>query len=192
LAAIIFGIKQTHRILHYNELILGGRKKMNRKALAIIISVCMLLTMTPITGFAKTIDQKVDFIDTGHWASDQILKWSNLGLIRGDERGFRPDDPITRGEMAVILNNLMDYQMKAVNTFSDVKDTAWYVDAVLKANASGVLSGDGKGHAFPEKNITREEAATMFARAFAVDENTGEETSFKDVGDISAWARPFV
>ena len=23
----------------------------------------------------------------------------------------------------------MDYQMKAVNTFSDVKDTAWYVDA---------------------------------------------------------------
>ena len=81
--------------------------------------------------------------------------------------------------------------MKAVNTFSDVKDTAWYVDAVLKANASGVLSGDGKDmHSL--RRISPEEAATMFARAFAVDENTGEETSFKDVGDISAWARPFV
>ena len=60
----------------------------------------------------------------------------------------------------------------------------------LKANASGVLSGDGKGHAFPEKNITREEAATMFARALQL-MKIRAGNFFKDV-EIFAWARPFV
>lgn len=165
---------------------------MKRKALALVITVCLVLAMIPMSGFAETAAEKVNLVDANHWAAAQIEKWASVGLILGDERGFRPDDPITRAEMAAILSNLMGYQVKADNTFVDVKDTAWYADAVLKANASGVLSGDGKGHAFPEKHITREEAASMFARAFSVDSSTGKETSFKDSGDISAWARPSV
>ena len=165
---------------------------MKRKALALVITVCLVLAMIPMSGFAETAAEKVNLVDANHWAAAQIEKWASVGLILGDERGFRPDDPITRAEMAAILSNLMGYQVKADNTFVDVKDTAWYADVVLKANASGVLSGDGKGHAFPEKHITREEAASMFARAFSVDSSTGKETSFKDSGDISAWARPSV
>lgn len=157
----------------------------------------MVLTMTPLPGFAESEDLTASDLSkfpdvTGHWASNQIDKWADIGLIKGDERGFRPNDSITRAEMAVILDNLMAYQTKAANAFSDVPGSAWYADAIGKANAAGVLSGDGAGHAFPLNNITREEAAVMLARSFAVDTNNGTDTGFKDAQDISSWAKPLV
>jgi hypothetical protein len=81
-----------------------------RKALAILLAVCMVLTMNPLMGFAGgedlTVSNHSRFPDvTGHWAANQINKWADLGLIKGDERGFRPDDPITRAEMAAILEH---------------------------------------------------------------------------------------
>lgn len=170
------------------------------KILAIMLTVCMILTMIPTMVFADASveDSGVNlnaknFSDvTGHWASDAINKWEEVGILKGDERGFRPNDSITRAEMAVVLDNLMDYQVKAKNTFSDVNNSAWYADAVLKANAAGILNGDGVGHANPLEKITREQAAVMLARAFGVDENNGSKTSFKDASSISPWAKSFV
>jgi len=46
---------------------------------------------------------------TGHWAEAEILKVIEAGVMVGDDTGgcntvvFRPDDPLTRAEMAVIL-----------------------------------------------------------------------------------------
>ena len=118
----------------------------------------------------------------------QIAKWAEYGLVKGSGGSFRPDDPVTRAEMAVILTNLMGYQSKADNTFSDISSSAWYSDAILKASAVGVLSGDGKGHALPSANITREQAASMLARAFSVDDGTKSGSAFKDADSISGWA----
>ena len=38
-------------------------------------------------------------------------------LSRGDEKGFRPDDPMTRAEFAVVLDRLMAYAETKVNPF---------------------------------------------------------------------------
>ena len=78
------------------------------------------------------------------------------------------------------------------NNFSDVATGAWYADAVLKANAAGVLSGDGSGLASPSANITREQATSMLARAFAVADANGTSSSLTDTQNISSWARPAV
>lgn len=78
----------------------------------------------------------------GHWAAEQIAKWSDAGILQGSDGMFRPNAPITRGEMAVILDRLMDYQTAASNNFSDLGQ-AFYTDAILKANAAGVIKGDG-------------------------------------------------
>ncbi|MBR0598191.1 S-layer homology domain-containing protein [Sinanaerobacter chloroacetimidivorans] len=170
-----------------------------RKVTAIILAICLVLTMTPTMVFAETpagTDSKANLIKfydvNGHWASEAVNKWAGYGVVKGDDRGFRPDDPITRAEMAVILDNLMGYQAKSANPFSDVKNGAWYADAVLKANAAEVLQGDTQGNAAPTANITREQAAVMLARAFGVDENSGEKTSFNDRASIASWARPLV
>lgn len=128
----------------------------------------------------------------GHWASAAVEKWAAAGVLKGSDGKFRPNAPITRAEMATMLNNMMGYQVAANNTFSDVPAGAWYADAVLKANASGILNGDGAGHASPTANITREQAALMLARAFAVSEGDKTGTKFADAAKISSWAAPMV
>lgn len=94
--------------------------------------------------------------------------------------------------MAVILNNLMGYQIAAKSTFQDVTGSEWYADAIMKANTAGVLDGDGHGHANPTLSITREQAAVMLARALGVDADNGAKTSFRDSGAISDWAKGLV
>ena len=46
---------------------------------------------------------------TGHWAEDSIKRVMDKGLMIGDGQGnFRPDDKITRAEVAVIIDKLVD------------------------------------------------------------------------------------
>lgn len=50
-------------------------------------------------------DDPSRFADTrGHWAEQYIEAAAANGVIKGDERGFRPDDPVTMAEAAVILS----------------------------------------------------------------------------------------
>lgn len=62
---------------------------MKRKRIcAWFITVAMLLTMLP-SAFA------VSFADTrGHWAEDEINRWSDRGVIQGHDGDFEPNSPI--------------------------------------------------------------------------------------------------
>lgn len=126
----------------------------------------------------------------GHWGEAAIVKWSAYGIINGFEGKFRPDDPITRGEMAVILDNMMDYQVVANNTFYDVPTGQFYTDAVLKAYAAGIMYGNGIALR-PTERITREEAAVILGRAFSV-KNAANVTAFNDAASISEWAKDHI
>lgn len=45
----------------------------------------------------------------GHWAEDSIKRVMNKGIMVGDDQGnFRPDDKITRAEVAVILDRMLN------------------------------------------------------------------------------------
>ncbi len=47
-------------------------------------------------------------VPNGHWAKGSIERLAKLGLIKGDEKGnFRPDQPITRAEVAVLLDRVL-------------------------------------------------------------------------------------
>ena len=67
------------------------------------------------------------FTDTeGHWAQEAITKWSEeYGLITGYEDGtFRPDNSITRGAFAGILDRFLKYTaVSPASTFSDTAGT---------------------------------------------------------------------
>ena len=76
----------------------------------------------------------------GNWYDDAMSVWAQRGVLKGDGSGsLNPTGYITRGELAVILDRIMDYQIAANNSFADVANEAWYTDAVLKACAAGVL-----------------------------------------------------
>ena len=47
--------------------------------------------------------------DIPAWAADAVKKVSDKGLMLGDDQGnFRPNDPITRAEMAILIARMMN------------------------------------------------------------------------------------
>lgn len=124
----------------------------------------------------------------GHWAQDALNTWQNYGVIQGDENGnLMPDSGITRGEMAVMLDRVMAYRLKAQNTFSDLNQS-WYTDAILGANAAGIIMGMGDGTVQPGASITRQETAVMFARVLDLDTHSAPDAGFRDQASIPGWA----
>lgn len=155
---------------------------MKRKFLSLFLALTMTVSLFTVGASAA----EPIYRDTnGHWAAETIEGFSRLGLIEGYNGQFFPNNKITRGEMAVILNRLMSYQTAAANSFSDLGD-AFYTDAVLKANAAGVMLGSN-GTVRPTDPITRQEAAVLLCRALGL-EGGGSVAQFSDRGQIASWA----
>ena len=135
----------------------------------------------------------VAFSDTeGHWAEWAINKWSEeYQIIQGyDDGTFRPDNYITRGAFAGILDRFMQFRETAApETFSDTPETYWE-EAILKLNAAGVYLGN-QGKALPGDSITRQQAVTMIARAFRIDAEV-IDLPYTDADQIAEYARPAI
>lgn len=133
------------------------------------------------------------FTDTAeHWAESAIEKWGGgYGVVQGYEDGtFRPEDPITRGAFAGILDRFLHFQTSSPpDTFSDITGSFWE-EAILKLHAAGVYLGDG-GQALAGSTISRQQAVTMLGRAFQL---TAEETGlpFDDAAAVSSYAAGYV
>ena len=82
----------------------------------------MMMTMLPAAGAASFGDTR------GHWAARVIGEWSDYGVIQVHNGNFNPDNPITSGDMAVVIDKLLDYQTEAENTFTDLGQ-AYYTGA---------------------------------------------------------------
>jgi uncharacterized protein YjdB len=132
-----------------------------------------------------------DYTDTdAHWAKESIDKWSDEGLIQGYDGLFCPDNNISRAEIAVIIDRIMDYQDREENTFSDLDNRTWYTDAILKNNLAGVMEG-ANGLIRPNDDITRQEAVVMLSRALGINPASGN-TTFADDASIASWAKGYV
>ena len=161
---------------------------MKAKVFSIVLLFCVVATLVPASALTQE-PQSDGFPDTlGHWAEDAVAVWTEYGIVHGSDGEFRPDAPIIRAELAALINRVVGYQESNDTAFSDVPDDAWYASDIAKLFAEGIMMGDGDGIMRPLANITREEAVVMLARAFAVEENAGNESPFPDAGDISGWA----
>jgi hypothetical protein len=159
-----------------------------RKIIINFFAVILCMALFPLSTFATS------FSDTeSHWASKEIEKWKSTGIIEGYIGKFRPDDPITRGEMVVIIDRLMNYYTLDMpsydNPFTDLKSEFYYYP-IIKAYNTGIIRGDGE-RVRPEDHITREEAVTMLGRAFGLLESN-IQAGFADEPSISPWAEGFV
>jgi len=152
---------------------------------SVLLAVAMTISLLPAKVSAAFSDVQ------GHWAQAEIEKWCEKGIIHGYDGLFRPNEPVTRAEMAVMLDRIMNYQEKADNSFNDLGQS-WYTDAILRANAAGIMVGSN-GNVRPEDNITREEAAVVVSKALRIEtDKTDLKTGFKDNDLISAWAKEYV
>ncbi|MFD0694116.1 N-acetylmuramoyl-L-alanine amidase [Paenibacillus sp. GCM10027628] len=108
-----------------------------------------------------------------HWASDVFTKANALNLLQGYQDGtIRPDKPITRGEVAVLFDRLLQLKQSAVSqkpavnnpTFSDVPASLWSAKAIYALKNQSIINGITDTEFKPEQSITRAEIAAMLDR----------------------------
>ncbi len=154
-----------------------------KKVLSFILTIALFFSGTVYASTGRTA-----YADTkNHWAESVITKWSDNGILSGYNGEFRPNDFITRADTAVILDRMMDYQIISTTEFLDL-DSAYYTDAVLRANAAGVIIGTGDGNVMPTSNITRQDAASMIVRAFNIKLVSGYIIKAVDASSIASYA----
>lgn len=130
---------------------------------------------------------------SGHWAESAIEKWSEqYGILQGyDDGTFRPDNTITRGAFAGILDRFLQYTQEAdAAVFSDTAGDYWE-SAILKLNAAGVYLGNG-GKALIYSDITRQQAVAMIGRAFGLNAGDGSTLPYDDAGEVQEYASGYL
>lgn len=88
------------------------------------------------------------------------------GIIDGiDDDTYEPESGMTRAQFAAIAVRALGLPEKNGFDFEDVSETDWFYSYVNTAYAYGIIDGVSDTEFNPNGKITREEAATMTARA---------------------------
>ena len=113
----------------------------------------------------------VDVADSDWYAT--AVNWAaSEGIVNGfEDDTFRPNDVITREQMAAILYNYADYKGYDVSARADLSDYAdaadvssWAEDVLAWANAEGLINGMTATTIDPQGATTRAQTAAMFER----------------------------
>ncbi|MBQ6789508.1 MAG: S-layer homology domain-containing protein [Clostridia bacterium] len=171
------------------------------KILSVLLATVMLLSVC-ITGISSA-DKKLPFTDTpeGEWYYDAVAYTYAAGLMNGTGDGtkFSPAMNLTRGMVVTVLyRNDGANANTSKNPFCDISGDEYYAAAAIWAYNVNVVTGTGYDDwgdpiFSPDRNITRQELAAMFARYAAyrhVDttKNTTDITSFPDSSSVASWA----
>lgn len=133
----------------------------------------------------------------GHVNQKAIETLAEKSIINGMGDGtFAPNKTMTRAEFCTITVKALGLTPKANSAFSDVAASAWYAGYVGTASSQKIVNGVGGGKFNPSGTITRQEAATMVARAAkALNLDTSATDAdevmalFSDGAKVSDWAR---
>lgn len=106
------------------------------------------------------------------WYADAVAWASGQGIVKGCGSGeFRPADPITREQLAVILYNYARSRGYSVSGFSDApqfadgsKVSAWAAEAMKWAAGTGLITGKGSGILDPQGTAARAQVAAVLQR----------------------------
>ena len=121
-------------------------------------------------GLEEVDGNRFSDVPPGHTHSGSIYAIAELGITSGCGDGSRycPDDPTSRGAMAVFLARALELEADDVETdrFADVPETHPFRSAIHAIAERGITVGCGEGFFCPEAPVTRGEMATFLARAF--------------------------
>lgn len=100
----------------------------------------------------------------GHWAEESVRKAAEKGLIGGYADGtFRPNQPVTRKQMAVILWRMAGKpQPEAQAPFTDLEGCGQeFRDAIAWGHGKGLINGTTATTFSPDAALTRQAAMKL-------------------------------
>ena len=115
-------------------------------------------------GFADVNDE---------WYATAVNWAANVGVVNGyEDNTFRPNQPITREQLAAILMNYANYKGQDVSNRADLtsytdQPSAWANEAMQWAVAEGLISGVTNDELQPQASATRAQVAAILQRFLA-------------------------
>ena len=131
-------------------------------------SGCVIFTTSHFSRYGvgyTALSAKFTDIST-HWAKESIDYVVVRGLLSGtSETTFTPDSTVTRELLVTALGRLANVDTKAYPTssFADVKADSAFRSYIEWAYKKGIIQGTENGKFEPERAVTREEIAVIFA-----------------------------
>jgi len=112
-------------------------------------------------------------VEQGTWYARYVAWASREGLVKGvSETEFRPDDTITRQDMAVMLYRYLSWRKKSVTNTGEVaiadkgEISPYARDAVATLYRAKILKGFPNGAFAPRDTVTRAAAITAICGAY--------------------------
>lgn len=114
-----------------------------------------------------TTESSFTDVKAGAWYNNSIATLEKTGVIVDTAKGgaFRPNEAITRAELAAMLAQFADAKPVKGMKFSDVSADHWAYDAIAIAAKMGWIEGYPDGTFRPDATITRAEMMTLVNRA---------------------------
>ena len=135
-----------------------------KRALSLGLTAAMISGLM-VMGSSAASSSYTDVADTDNVEAIEVLK--AVGIMVGDESGdFNPDQNVTRNEMAVIMSNLMAYNVatyKDTSPFTDVP--SWAEPYVAACWTNGITAGTSDTTYGGEQDVTTAQAALMVMKA---------------------------
>ncbi len=135
----------------------------------------------------------IQFTDIAtHWAKDMIEDITGRCIIKGyPDRTFKPNDPIQRQHVAVLLTRAFDLlAIREVQNFTDVSASHKYYDSIMQVYQAGIFDGiDGQFN--PDAYMTRAQMAKILVLAFELKSNGANPAMFQDV-PATHWAKEYI
>lgn len=152
-----------------------------KRLIALLLTLALmtsLVTVSAATGYRDVPD--------GHWASSDIEKAGQYGLMQGYGEGvFGLGESLNRASFVTILCRMFSWEAVTPEapSYIDVQPDQWYYTDVETAMAHGAL--DQTVSFRPEDPISREEMAIMLVRALGYEQlaevNYDFDLPFSDV-----------
>lgn len=133
----------------------GAFRPQNEITRAELISI-----LNKMNKFEEEAEISFSDVNQNNWAYKEIRKAVAAGYVAGfNDNTFKPNDKVTREQVAVILNNL--YKLENKNSGTTIKDieyvSSWAREGVTNVVSAGIMSGYTDGTFGGKRSITRAE-----------------------------------
>lgn len=109
-----------------------------------------------------------------------IATIADEGIMKGNENGeFKPNEKLTRAQMATILVKAFNLQGQSTYSFRDVSDKHWASSAIKSLYQNNITTGYSDNTFKPNNHITRTQFAVFMARVLNPEFREAKASCFK-------------
>ena len=126
---------------------------------------------TLISRMLGLAEKEYEFNDvkTENWYSKTVASVAAAGYMSGFNGNFRPEDNMTREEMAVVLFAIISEKQitsdaEAISFADELEISDWAKDAVNAMTKIGIINGMGDNKFAPSGEATRAQTVVMLTR----------------------------